>query len=98
MYPSKGYEFGIEEGEYKVTLDYKMWGNNKSGGFLRLYFTEAAQGRKFYLSVFWPEKYKPTNGGPNFKDDVDSGTQLTINVGKTRTNKPKFLTAEKGWK
>ena len=98
MYPSKGYEFGIEEGEYNVTLDEKVWGNNKSGGFLRLYFTEVAQSKKFYLSVFWPEDYRPSQSGPNFKDDVEAGTQLSVKVGKTKTNKPKFLTAEIGWK
>ena len=97
-HPVSRYKFGTEPGGYNAILHRKEFCRTTRSKFMRLYFQELDRPHCFYLCVFYRAGYEPPNGGPDFKDEVPTGSPVWIEVGHSPTGKPALLRAEYGWR
>jgi hypothetical protein len=85
------YEYGCPDGTWTGRLDERAWGKSAN---LILYFSDIESGQKYWLSVFWGDGYK-SNNGQNFRNDAQSDDLFELTTGKTKTGKPKLVSAVK---
>ena len=72
-------------------VDDMAWGKSQN---LFVFFTEAATGKKYRLSVFHNKQYHPSKEGPAF-DEEPVGSSFEITTGKSKSGLPSFLSARK---
>lgn len=83
----------IQEGEYLVSLDFKIWSKKVTG--ITCYFTNQKTNQKFQLTV-----YRDKDGEYKLKDcEIDFAecpieALYKINVGKNNKGNIKFIAAE----
>lgn len=87
----KEYVMDAPEGTWTGKLDDHAWGKSQN---LFVFFTEAATGKKYRLSVFHNKQYHPSKDGPAFDEEPVGGT-FEITTGKSKSGFPSFLSARK---
>ena len=87
------YTFGCPEGKWTAQLDNKAWGKGKVGNII-LYLSEIGTDNKYWLSVFWDNGYRADDEGLCFRQ-VEPGAVLELTTAKTKTGKPRLLSAVK---
>lgn len=87
----KEYVMDAPDGTWTARLDDHAWGKSQN---LFVFFTEAATGNKYRLSVFHNKQYKPSKEGPAFDEEPLGGT-YEITTGKSKSGLPSFLAARK---
>lgn len=73
-----------------VRLDYLAWGNSRN---LFCYFSDCHIGKKYTLSVFANNGYRPYNGGDCFKDTSLLGGIFEIDLETSKNGKIKLTNA-----
>jgi hypothetical protein len=87
------YAMGCPEGTWTGRrLDNKAWGKSTN---LILHFTDAATGRKYWLSVWHCDDYNPRSGGLDFKHDAPSGELYELTTNKNKGGFPNLKSARK---
>lgn len=78
-------------GSHLVILEGKAWGKSSN---LLCYFINVGNGKKYRLSVYSNNNYKPYNGSVAF-DEASIGQSYAIRILKSKDDLPKFDFAEK---
>lgn len=87
----KEYVMDAPEGTWTGRLDDQAWGKSQN---LFVFFTEAASGKKYRLSVFHNKAYKPSKEGPAFDEEPVGGT-FEISTAKSKSGLPSLISARK---
>jgi len=91
---SADYGFDCPEGKWTARLDDKASGRGKKVANLILYFSQIGTDNKYWFSVFWDNGYCAEDEGLTFRD-VEPGAVLELTTTKTKTGKPRLLSAVK---
>lgn len=83
------YQFDAPNGQWCGRLDCLAWGRSNN---LFLYITDQATGQKYRLSTFSRTRYRPSTGGPSFKDEK-VGTRYQLTTSLSRNGHPKLTSA-----
>lgn len=86
---TENYEFNAPEGEWFGRLDLRAWGKSTN---LFLYFSNIETGKKYRLSVFHRQNYKPYKSDINFRNEP-LGNTYKITTGTSKNGFPKFVSA-----
>jgi hypothetical protein len=85
------YQYDCPDGTWTGRLDERAWGKSAN---LILYFSDIESRQKYWLSVFWDNGYR-TNNGQDFRHDAEPGDLFELTTGRTKTGKPKLISAVK---
>ena len=88
-YDPKQFAYDVAEGIHEVTFAQGVWG--KSTNLFCCFVKDDDTCIK--LSTFSRNDYQPSEAGPNMRY-ARKGDRYRIEVGKSKTGKPTFLTAE----
>jgi hypothetical protein len=83
------YPFGCPVGAWVGRLDHAAWGKSKN---LILYFTNTADGERYWFSVYHAQGYKPRKGDYDFRD-AKPGMVFEIETTETKSGNPNLVNA-----
>jgi len=86
------YAFDCPEGTWTATLEQKAWGKSAN---LILCFADPATGRKYRLSVFSRNGYRPRDDSHDFRNDAEPGELFELTTKKTKNGNPDLKSARK---
>lgn len=84
------YMYDAPEGDWVGRLEFRAWGKSKN---LFLFFTDVRTQKKFRLSVFHTQNYRPYNSDTKFRYEP-LGRLYKITTKKSAKGLPKFMSAE----
>lgn len=80
------YAFDAPDGTWIGRLDHVAYGKTHN---LLCFFTDDATGKKYRLSTFWSNKFRPYSEGPSFNEEVPGG-RYEIRTVISKNSLPKF--------
>ena len=86
------YEFDCPEGTWTAVLEQKAWGKSAN---LILCFADTASRRKYRLSVFSRNGYRPRDDSHDFRNDAEPGEKFELSTKKTKNGNPDLKSARK---
>ena len=86
------YEFDCPAGTRTAVLEQKAWGKSAN---LILCFADTASRRKYRLSVFSRNGYRPRDDSHDFRNDAEPGEKFELSTKKTKNGNPDLKSARK---